>query len=75
MEKIITKTADVAAERRLFDNWFDPVEDEVRARVRVSTAEQNCARRRRQSVPVLLRERGPKAPVSCRAARVEARGA
>jgi putative transposase len=34
MEKIITKTADVAAERRLFDNWFDPVEDEVRARVR-----------------------------------------
>ena len=34
MTKIITKTASVAAEPLLFDNWFDPVEDGVRARVR-----------------------------------------
>ena len=34
MTKIITKTASVAAEPLLFDTWFDPVEDGVRARVR-----------------------------------------
>ena len=34
MTKNITKAASVAAEPLLFDNWFDPVEDGVRARVR-----------------------------------------
>jgi len=34
MTKDTTKAASVAAEPLLFDNWFDPVEDGVRARVR-----------------------------------------
>jgi putative transposase len=34
MTKNISKSPSVAAETLLFDNWFDPVEDGVRARVR-----------------------------------------
>ncbi len=34
MTKDSTKTAAVAADIMLFDNWFDPIEDGVRARVR-----------------------------------------
>jgi len=41
----------------------------------LSTAAQKCARWRRKSVPVWLREKGRKALVSCLAARIEARGA
>ena len=34
MTKDTTKTAAVAADIILFDNWFDPIEDGVRKRVR-----------------------------------------
>ena len=34
MTKTITKTAAVAADIMLFDDWFDPIEDGVRERVR-----------------------------------------
>ena len=34
MMKDTTKTAAIAADIMLFDNWFDPIEDGVRARVR-----------------------------------------
>ena len=34
MTKDTTKTAAIAADIMLFDNWFDPIEDGVRARVR-----------------------------------------
>ena len=34
MRKNITKAAAVAADIMLFDNWFDPIEDGVRERVR-----------------------------------------
>jgi hypothetical protein len=34
MTKDTTKAAAVAADIMLFDNWFDPIEDGVRARVR-----------------------------------------
>jgi transposase-like protein len=34
MEKDITKPAPEAAERKLFDNWFDPIESNLRGRVR-----------------------------------------
>jgi len=34
MTKDTTKAAAVAAEIMLFDNWFDPIEDGVRERVR-----------------------------------------
>jgi hypothetical protein len=34
MTKNTTKTAAVAAGTMLFDDWFDPIEDVVRARVR-----------------------------------------
>lgn len=30
MTKVTTKTAAVAADIMLFDNWFDPIEDGVR---------------------------------------------
>ena len=41
----------------------------------VSTAATKCAKWRRESVPVWLREKGREALVSCVAARIEARGA
>ena len=41
----------------------------------VSTAATNCARWRRKSVPVWLREKGREALVSWVVARIEARGA
>jgi len=34
MTKDTTKTAAIAADIMLFDNWFDPIEDGVRTRVR-----------------------------------------
>ena len=34
MTKNTTKAAAVAADIMLFDNWFDPIEDGVRTRVR-----------------------------------------
>ena len=34
MTKDTTKTAAVAADIMLFDDWFDPIENGVRARVR-----------------------------------------
>ena len=34
MEKDITKPAPEAAEGKLFDNWFDPIESNLRGRVR-----------------------------------------
>lgn len=34
MTKDTTKTAAVAADIMLFDNWFDPIENGVRERVR-----------------------------------------
>jgi hypothetical protein len=34
MEKDITKAAAEAAEGKLFDNWFDPIESNLRGRVR-----------------------------------------
>jgi hypothetical protein len=40
----------------------------------VSTAEQKCARWRRESVPVRLREKGCEAPAICLSARIETRG-
>ena len=50
--------------------------DSVLTRVAaLSTAATNCARWRRKSVPVGLREKGLKALVSCDAARIEACGA
>jgi hypothetical protein len=44
------------------------------ASVDVSTAEQKCARWRRESVPVRLREKGCEAPAICLSARIETRG-
>ena len=41
----------------------------------MSTAATNCARWRRESVPVWLKEKGREALASCVAARVEPRGA
>ena len=41
----------------------------------VSTAETKCAKWRRESVPVGLREKGREARVSCLAAPIEAREA
>ena len=44
MTKDITKAAAVADDIMLFDNWFDPIEDGVRTRVR-GFIETRCWRR------------------------------
>ena len=55
-----------------------PATTEQKARLKnlsLSTAATKCAKWRRESVPVWLREKGREALVSCVAARIEARGA
>ncbi len=55
-------------------NAFDDARMRFDVRFYLSTAEQKCARWRRESVPVRLREKGGDAPAICLSARIETRG-
>jgi phosphoglucomutase len=55
--------------------WIENRANDMLRNGNVSTAATKCAKWRRESVPVWLREKGREALVSCVAARIEARGA